>query len=273
MDRGRFSRQEHEGLVYWRSRWVFEYDVRGELADDRAMVQRLFGYYVDRHQSTTQSIFVVLRRAHALPLALQLEMRKHLESKRVCVFLVCREVETLIEPLVSRCVVVRISAPSFARLLRVATHALQGAPPAAVISIVQRSRGSFHRLRGYIQHFQLFEEVAVLDREYRAAAVRLVELCRQAARDPLVRAATVERVREALNAMLFANHEQRNVLLDLWRLVSARLQLSYTLEEYLEVAQRELEFSKGKKKLIHLDAFFWGVLVPSYRSMQPAMKR
>lgn len=258
------SRQEHEAGEFLRWRWLFEYTVRG-LEEDGAIVRHLFDRYVERHRDERRPVFLVLRRAELLGEALQLELRKLLEAARLRAVLICRSIDSLIDPIVSRCVVLRVRPPSFAAMLRAATLGAPAAPPADLLEMIRRARDSFHSLQGYLDHYRLFGEIAELGRDYMAAARALVPLAVRAAAAPAVAAPLVEEARERLNAMLFANYEERNVLLDLWRYLSAKLRLAYSLDEYCAVAERELAFRSAKKKLVHLDAFFWGVVVRKLR--------
>lgn len=250
----RYCPETKESARYYKWRRYFEYTVENSDHDKQA-IGYLYTHYGLLYQQQQQQITIVLRRAHLLSLSIQLELRKYMESPFVRYILLCTSYLPIIDPIQSRCMVRYVPPPTFEQQLRYLLAASTPPPEAVLLKIIKKSGGSYHKLRGYLDYYELFQEVVEVDEEYVACLRELVAMLGEELKE-----AAVEKVRATLNKALFVNYDGRNLFLDLWRYASSKLSLRHSLEEYLEISRLEMEYNQGKKRLIHLDYLFWGVL-------------
>lgn len=121
-------------------------------------------------------------------------------------------------------------------------------------------------MNGFVEYWRLFKEVPDISAEYDAAMRELEEAVGEA-KEPTP--AVVEKLRDVLNRLLFCNFEDRNVMMDVWKALSKRYRIEHSMEDVVRVAELELEYQRGKKKLIHLDSFLWSFVIPRTRTRTP----
>lgn len=263
VERERLKERTFQSATYYKWKNYVEYTLCGTLVTDKAVIQHLFSYYVYRYQQYHSSIFIVLRRADLLHVHLQLELRKYLENIYVRCVLVSRNLESIIEPIRSRCVVYHVKRPSFERQLGYMAVRCEGATNEMLMYMIQRSRGNYYKMNGFVEYWKLFKEVPDISAEYDACMRELEEVVR-GVKEPTP--SIVEKIRDVLNRLLFCNFEDRNVMMDVWKALSKRFRIEHTLEDVVRVAELEMEYQRGKKKLIHLDAFLWSFVIPRTRT-------